>query len=355
MMLLHSAAAIVRAALAPIIVFGLSLSMIFALQPVGHDGLVAIALAILLALLVIGVRFEFGGSNLTQRVQIPAAAALACWLGLLGWSKLAKGGPAPAAKQDSAAIRVLTWNIHCGQEDGPPWKRFDWSERKHALETALHDAGPDILCVQEGLAEQLGFLDGALPGHRRAGVGRDGGAAGEFCAIYFNQERFELRDGDTFWLEEPTDVPGDGSLLHVKRICTWVRLRDRNSGRTLRVYNLHSYLTEGARQRATRLILERIAAGDPGDDVIVCGDFNAPPAAASRRDFAAAGLTDSAELAGKGHGAPTFHYWGIPVRRLDAILLSPGWRVSNHRALDVKPGNTFPSDHFGVLADLRRS
>jgi endonuclease/exonuclease/phosphatase family metal-dependent hydrolase len=285
---------------------------------------------------------------------MPAAAVLACWLGLLGWSKLARGGPAPAPKADPVAIRVLTWNIHCGQEVGPPWKRFDWSGRKHALEAALHSASPDVLCVQEGLAEQLAFLDGALPGHRRAGVGRDGDSAGEYCAIYFDQERFDQIGGDTFWLEEPTDVPGNGSLLHIKRICTWVRLRDRNSGGTLRVYNLHSYLTEGARQRATRLVLERIAAGDSADDVVVCGDFNAPPAAASRCAFADIGLTDSAELAGKGHGAATFHYWGIPVRRLDAILVSPGWRVNNHRVLDVKPDNTFPSDHFGVLADLTR-
>jgi endonuclease/exonuclease/phosphatase family metal-dependent hydrolase len=338
----------------PMLVFGLSLSVIFAVQPIGYDGIVTIALVVLLALLAIGVRFKLSGSKLVQRVQIPAVAVLACWLCLLGWSKLATGGRAPAPKRDPASIRVLTWNIHCGQEHGPLWKRFDWSGRKHALGTALRDAGPDILCVQEGLAEQLAFLDGALLAHRRAGVGRDGGSAGEFCAIYFNQERFELLDGHTFWLEEPTDVPGSGSLLHIKRICTWVRLRDRNSGGTVRVYNLHSYLTEGARQRATRLILERIASGDSADDVIVCGDFNAPPAAASRRAFTSAGLTDSAELAGKGKGAPTFHYWGIPVRRLDAILVSAGWRVSDHRVLDVKPGNTFPSDHFGVLADLRR-
>jgi hypothetical protein len=28
------------------------------------------------------------------------------------------------------------------------------------------------------------------------------------------------------------------------------------------------------------------------------------------------------------------------------------WEVINHRVLVGKPGNTFPSDHFGVMADL---
>jgi endonuclease/exonuclease/phosphatase family metal-dependent hydrolase len=354
MITLRSVTTLVPAVLIPIALFGVSLAVIFTLQPIGHDGIIAAVLAVLLVLLAAGARLKPGGPVLVRRAQITAIAVLTCWLGFLGWSKLARGGPVPAPKVDPAAIRVLTWNIHCGQEGGPPWKQFGWSGRKHALEAALHAADPDILCVQEGLAEQLAFLDGALPTYRRAGVGRDGGSAGEFCAIYFNQERFELLDSDTFWLEEPTDVPGDGSLLHLKRICTWVRLRDHTRGGTLRVYNLHSYLTEAARQRATRLILERIAAGDPADDVIVCGDFNAPPAAASRRAFTRVGLTDSAELAGQGPGAPTFQYWGIPVRRLDAILVSPGWRVRQHHVLDVKPGNTFPSDHFGVLADLTR-
>src|SRR5262249_18022362 len=58
---------------------------------------------------------------------------LACWLGLIGWLVLGPGGPAPAPKADPALIRVVTWNIHCGQDEGPPWKQFDWPARKQAL------------------------------------------------------------------------------------------------------------------------------------------------------------------------------------------------------------------------------
>src|SRR5262249_581098 len=51
-------------------------------------------------------------------------AVLACWLGLIAWSAVCPGGPDPAAKADPALIRVVTWNVHCGQDEGPPWKRF---------------------------------------------------------------------------------------------------------------------------------------------------------------------------------------------------------------------------------------
>src|SRR5262249_47156018 len=212
-------------------------------------------------------------------------AVLACWLGLIAWSAVCPGGPDPAAKADPALIRVVTWNVHCGQDEGPPWKRFDWPVRKHALRAALDRAGPDVLCVQEATPDQVAFLEGALPGHRRVGVGRDGASGGEHCAIYFGRQRFEEVGGGTFWLEEPTDQPRAGSALDVKRICTWVRLRDRVTGRTVRVYNTHLYLTEAPRLTAARLILAHVAAGDRADAVLLTADFNAPPSAPSRRLF----------------------------------------------------------------------
>jgi endonuclease/exonuclease/phosphatase family metal-dependent hydrolase len=207
--------------------------------------------------------------------------------------------------------------------------------------------------VQEALEEQVAFLEQTLPTHRRVGVGRDDGrSAGEHCAIYFDANRFEEIGGDTFWLEEPTDQPSGGSGLKIKRICTWVRLRDRASGRTIRVYNVHSYLTEKNRVAAARVVLDHMVAGDPVDAVILAGDFNAPPGAPSRRLFTAAGLTESAELAGQPSGTLTYQWYGLRVRCFDGILVSSGWQVRHHRVLDLKPSNTFPSDHFGVLADL---
>jgi endonuclease/exonuclease/phosphatase family metal-dependent hydrolase len=338
---------------------------IIALPAWGYSGCVFAGVAALLGWLVLSPRLKPGPvaalSTVRQkwfrRMRVLArwvfAGVLACWLGLIGWSGLCPGGPGPAPKADPGLIRVLTWNIHCGHEEGLPWQQFDWPGRKHALQTAVQQAGPDILCVQEAVGEQVAFLEQALPAHRRVGVGRDDGrAGGEHCAIFFKRDRFQEIDGGTFWLEGAGDQPRPGSALHVTRICTWVRLRDRGSGRVLRVYNTHLYLTEGARRPAVRRILAHIAAGDPTDAVVVSADFNASPSAQSRRAFAEAGLADSAPLAGKPSGRPTFQLYGIGLRCLDGILVDRHWQVRNHRVLNVKPDNTFPSDHFGVLADL---
>jgi endonuclease/exonuclease/phosphatase family metal-dependent hydrolase len=134
-----------------------------------------------------------------------------------------------------------------------------------------------------------------------------------------------------------------------------VRLRDRDTGRTLRVYNTHLYLTEAPRRTAAHLILDQVAAGDRADAVLLTADFNAAPTAPSRRLFTEAGLADSAERAGQPAGQPTFHLYGIGLRCLDGILVDQHWRVPNHLILDRKFQNTFPSDHFAVLADLALS
>ena len=276
------------------------------------------------------------------------------WLGLLLWLVVCPGGPEPPAKTDASLIRVVTWNIHCGQEEGVPWKQFDWPVRKYALQAALDQAKPDILCVQEATPEQVAFLEQVLSGHRRIGVGRDDGkSGGEHCAIYVNRDRFKEIANKTFWLEEPIDQPRPGSALDIKRICTWVRLRDRLTRRTLRVYNTHLYLTEAPRWTAAKLILADIAASDPQDAIVLTADFNASPTAPSRRLFSESGrLQDSAARAGKPVGQPTFQLYGIGLWCIDGILVDQHWRVDKHLILDVKPKNTFPSDHFAILVDL---
>ena len=288
------------------------------------------------------------------------AVMLAAWLGLIAWSELTPGGPMPP-RPEPGAVRVMTWNILHGSDYGPPWQQQNWPARKHALATVLREAQPDILGVQEARPEQVAFLEKTLPDHQRVGVGRDDGRdAGEHCAIYFRRDRFEAIGSGTFWLQEPTDQPA-GAGRWAKRTCTWVRLRRRAGGRTLCVYNTHlpgrtAALVRGqSRLSAARIVLDHIKAGDPADAVVLVGDFNAGPDAQPRRVFAEIGLRETAALAGKQAAPPTYQFYGVRMGSLDGILVGPGWRVGRYLVVDVKPDGVFPSDHFGVLADLTLS
>jgi endonuclease/exonuclease/phosphatase family metal-dependent hydrolase len=348
-----------------VILFILWAAAVFVLQPFGHRGGHFAVVATFLAGLVLCRWRALGPTPIRARGPgHPAArvlalcgtwliSGLACWLGLIAWSAVSTGGVLPSPKSDSRTVRVLTWNILVGSEHGAPWYRHGWRVRSRALEVALAKVEPDIFCVQEALSGQVGAIARMLPAHNHVGVGRDDGrSAGEYCAIFYDARRFQDVDGGTFWLEEPEDLPPSGFTLGPKRICTWVRLRDRVSGRFLRVYNTHLYLTETANRRAVRLIVRRISGGDPGDAVLVAGDFNAPPSAPSRRLFEEAGFVSTAPRADSSAVLPTYHFYGIRLRSLDDILCNRDWTVRVRRVLDVKPENTFPSDHFGVMADL---
>jgi endonuclease/exonuclease/phosphatase family metal-dependent hydrolase len=342
-----------------------SAAAVFFLQPYGQRIWTALALSALMAFALLLGHPRFGQfvppvlrtSQRKSRFRRLNAhvfiAALACWLGLIAWSSLSAGGAMPPRKSDPRIIRIVTWNILHGTKHGAPWNHCGWPVRKGALETALRVAAPEILCVQEALNEQVIELATLLAAHGQIGVGRDDGrSAGEYCAIFFDRSRFEERDGGTFWLEEPSALPPRSTLFGPKRICTWARLLDRQSGRFLRVYNTHLYLTESARLDAARIILAHIGEGDPTDAVLVAGDFNAPPKTPNRLLFEKAGLMSSDELIGDSPGASTYQFYGIRLKSLDDILVNRGLRVDSRRVLDVKPGNTFPSDHFGVMCDL---
>lgn len=334
--------------------------VIYAFQPFAHRAWAFAASSTLLAWLALGLRRRGVQAASTSRLRVPrlirkvVIGELAVWSGLIAWSAASPGGPMPAPKSSPDDVRVLNWNILHGDDEGPPWVRRGWPARKRAMGIALEAAAPDVLCVQEALEGQVRFLEAVLPRHRRVGVGRDDGrSAGEHCAIYFDSGRFEPLGGGTFWLEEPADAPPVDPSPGPKRICTWVRLRDLRGGPTLRIYNTHLYLTERPRQEAVRIILDRVGTGDPADAILIVGDFNATPGAPSRSAFRAAGLVSAAELAGEPIGLPTFQFYGIRVRGLDDVYVGRTWRRVAYRILDAKPGNTFPSDHFGILADLR--
>ncbi len=79
----------------------------------------------------------------------------------------------------------MTFNI---RYDNPADAPNDWNSRKAAVATFLQDESPDFLGIQEGLHNQVLYIDSQLNStHRFIGVGRDSGDnRGEYCALFYN-------------------------------------------------------------------------------------------------------------------------------------------------------------------------
>ncbi len=256
--------------------------------------------------------------------------------------------PVPAK---AATLKIITWNIQYGSDGGADPN--GWPGRKDALRAALAAAGPDILCTQEALQGQIEFLATALPGHSHSGVGRDDGRnKGEHCAIFYDRRRFQLLDSGTFWLSDTPEKPGRAWGEQFNRICTWVRLEDKVSDRGFFVFNTHLPLVEEARERAARLLVERVRTRKPADPVILTGDFNCMPGSTPWKIFEAVGLANSEEVAGKKPGTPTFHKSGIPLYCTDGICSTSEWTASKHEVIPGASNRVYPSDHFAVASTL---
>lgn len=255
-------------------------------------------------------------------------------------------------------LRVMTYNV---QVDGkqPP---YSWALRRPLMKELLQRETPDIIGTQEGPYDQLKDLSADLPAYDWIGLGRDGGSRGEFMAIFYRRDRFEPVAFDHFWLSDTPEVMGSITWGHIhKRMVTWVRFRDRTTGRVFEVWNTHfDHKVEVARQKSAALIRQRLAATDPAMPILLLGDFNCPAgnSSAYQELTEGAGLTDTWTAAARrtNEGLNTFNGHKPPLRegeRIDWILARRPTEVTEAAIVDFTTPTLTPSDHFPVTATVR--
>jgi len=268
---------------------------------------------------------------------------------------------------ESVDTTVMSFNIrYGGADDGAN----SWSFRRDLVFQTIAMHTPAVLGVQECLWFQGEELRAALPDYRMTGTGRDDGRqAGEMCAIFTRNDRYQVLDQGTFWLSESPEVVGSkGWDAALPRIATWVRLHDRQcEPETLFVFNAHfDHIGKTARQKSGQLLQMRIGAIAGDHPVILMGDFNDPASqtSPSYRALVTEGspagpvLQDTWLLASREQrmkGEDTFHgFSGQGARgRIDWILVTDHF-VGVDAGIDrTQDRGRYPSDHFPVWATFR--
>lgn len=255
----------------------------------------------------------------------------------------------------SQDLSVMTYNIRLDiKSDGVN----QWDNRKEKVYDLILKYSPDIFGVQEALPNQVTDLDKNVDGYRYIGVGRDDGKQkGEYSAIFFKENLFDLLDNNTFWLSETPDVPGSKSWdAAITRVATWAKLRHKASGKEFLVMNTHfDHIGKEARKQSAGMIkqqAEKLANGQP---VIITGDFNI-----TRDEEPYSVLMNETGLklndpAPKENPPGTFCNFGVdsmPCRAIDYVFYSNHFTHENYQVLYDNDGKYYPSDHVPVLVKV---
>ena len=252
---------------------------------------------------------------------------------------------------------IMSYNIRYDNN----WDvKNSWSIRKKKVIQIFGQYEPSIMGVQEGLLNQVQYIDSCLANYDYVGVGReDGKERGEFCVIYFDTTRYVVSKHSTFWLSETPDTISVGWDAALERICTYGLFKDKKTADEFWVFNTHfDHMGSIARERSSGLILDRInKVNHRSLPVIVMGDFNSvpdsPPINTIRTEMSDALKISLEELQGP---IGTFNGFDpdLPIeRRIDYIFTRDIKVLSYMHINDRLNNNRHISDHLPVMIKIQ--
>jgi len=292
------------------------------------------------------------------------------------------------------SLKVGTYNIRLQPGDkGTP---NAWESRKVDFINLLRRMDLDAFGLQEVCPGQAEYITNNLPQYVLVGEHRNADrVSGEASPVLYRKDRFDALKCGTFWLSETPDVPGlKGWGAACPRVCSWMWLKDRKTGKTFCFANTHTdHISALARKEGMLLIIRRMHEfAPPGTPVIFTGDHNCreteePALAVSKllknalylsetppigpwRTFTGwkwrekeYSTTDALKLEPQVRnarkGSPDAdkrtnggYVWEDCGARIDYIYVSDGIRVKSYATRDdPRPGTKlYPSDHFPVTA-----
>ncbi|MGI6594431.1 MAG: endonuclease/exonuclease/phosphatase family protein [Christensenellales bacterium] len=255
-------------------------------------------------------------------------------------------------------IVVMSFNIRCWT--GELFGKHRWGLRAPLVFETIGNSMPDILGVQELQKRPDKHLAKYLVGYGRYTPYRASkGINSESCGIYYNEKRFTLLDKGVFWLSKTPEKESIGWDAALPRICSWVKLEDKN-GKELFVFNCHlDHAGEEARMESLKLIKQKIEVFE-ATNVILLGDLNFPENvkvtdANDPYNYVTSFLDDSKYADGvnvvkKGN---TFHGYGKKgidePYVIDFILFkSEDLKAKTYGIVDAKINGEYISDHNPV-------
>lgn len=255
--------------------------------------------------------------------------------------------------QQQESYRMMSQNL-CIWGDGS----FAVANRRPWMVARIEREQPDIVGMQEGSTSWVTYLERNLSGYTLLYQYRHDK---ESTPVAYKTDRFDLVDSGTFWLSETPETESLGWDGSHYRICTWVILRNKQSGELISLFNTHLDVGSAtARLEGAKLVksrMEQMLARYPGLMIFSSGDYNTGENSAPYNVLTSDGFGDTRYLAEESdtlntHSSDLTDNWvNASSSRIDFIMAyAPNVSVTQFKVLAETVNGTRLSDHNGLIA-----
>lgn len=227
--------------------------------------------------------------------------------------------------------------------------------RKPLILKKLAAEQPDVIGFQEVMPHVAVWLRENLKDYYVVGCGRDADLGGEQMTVAFRKDKYNLLEMRTFWMSETPYVPASRyeDQSDCPRVSTEVVLQELGTSRVIRVLNTHlDHRGAGARRLGLGQIMRHLESAQlfPEANVILMGDFNAPPWS---EEMQLMKEYPSYVNATEGIGI-TFHGFGgrEEPEYIDYIYVRGRCEIGSVTKWEECEDGVYLSDHYPVCAEI---
>lgn len=250
---------------------------------------------------------------------------------------------------EADSIAMMSCNVRCLTPLDLGKK--SWFYRADLLLADIAAQAPGIIGFQEATRWQYAYLVDTLTGYDSVIDYRDDTVMSEGCPIFYHESLYSLVDKGSFWLSETPEVMSKDWGAACYRICSYVILTEKASGKDFVVFNTHlDHVSDEARIKGIGVVLDKIAqfGGLPS---VIMGDFNALEGSQTYIS-ATENFLDAQHAAAETMEGHTYQNWGNleKYQRLDYFMISKtGLMPLRYQVIQPIHDGIYASDHCPIV------
>ncbi len=258
------------------------------------------------------------------------------------------------AENKANELKIVSYNVRC-KDDGSGKKISDRAPR---FKTLMDKYDPDIMGLQEVVPNWMTYLKENFSDEYeyinkwRASNSKEG------TPIFWKKDKFTCLESGYFWL---SDTPEKESIAYswgatkYYRICMWVKLKIKATGKIVLFYNTHFDTTEGPKVPSAELVMQR-ALGKGGFNqypVFCTGDYNMEPGAPAYNKMYERFRDINCDLGND--QTPTYTKYGtLAGKIIDFCFYSPGLiQPMEYKVITELVNGGHISDHYGLYIEAK--